>query len=137
MEEVKKKKKAYVKPEMHVEEFTPNEYIAACWYIACDYGIQGGDSKNGYIPQEGGGGHTMRSGGSGCGWAKNQVIKGDLENFKFVEENSGYGKPLDCTITGQSDSPLKEGSTITWETCNYYKHKGTVHLKNQTRPLHS
>lgn len=28
--ETMKKKKAYVKPEMHVEEFTPNEYIAAC-----------------------------------------------------------------------------------------------------------
>lgn len=43
MEEVKnKKKKPYVKPEMHVEEFTPNEYVTSCYdYEAmfhCNYG---------------------------------------------------------------------------------------------------
>lgn len=37
-EEVKtmKKKKTYCKPEMQVEEFAPNEYIAACYKVKCD-----------------------------------------------------------------------------------------------------
>lgn len=47
--EEKKKKKAYVKPEMHVEEFTPNEYIAACFdYEAMFHCYYGEKKQNGH-----------------------------------------------------------------------------------------
>ena len=42
--------KAYVTPMMTSEVFTPNEYIAVCWQVACRVGY---GNYGGYVQQQG------------------------------------------------------------------------------------
>lgn len=66
-----KKKKPYCKPEMRIEQFTPNEYIAVCggendWTIACNvpngFGFKDNNNNGKYDE-----GDTYIVKGWGCG----------------------------------------------------------------------
>lgn len=161
---MQKTKKTYEKPVLHAEQFIPNEYVAACWYIACSLGTNDcyvkddadynnesfnhtGENSNGYIwskatKDANGSKHSRNSNGTGCGWATNQHIYQNADgSFSITEENVPEGSTLVCTIT--SPSPLKEisdGLTVKWTTSNgstTWLHEGTVSLTAQNRPLHS
>ena len=62
-------KKKWETPRTVVQGFEPNEYVAACWYIACDYGEVGMNDPIGHLY------HRAYDNGTGCGYADNQVIR--------------------------------------------------------------
>lgn len=139
MEETrKKKKKPYVKPEMSIEEFTPDQLVCSvCFNVACTLGENGTKDSNG-------GTHSKRTDGSGCGWAANQVLKGTNDNFTMVEVNgtNSFGKPIEvqnCNITAIEKDADGVPTSITWTTTTdkTYLHEGSVILKDKSRPLHS
>lgn len=93
MEETKtlKKKKPYCKPEMYVEEFTPNEYVSVCpgendWTIECNIpkGFAFKDNNdNGRFDN---GTDTFICKGKGCGtWHTTTLPEGEVPN-----SNEGY-----------------------------------------------
>ncbi len=43
-EKQKKKKRKYETPKIVFEEFTSDQSISACYNIACEYGMQGGQN---------------------------------------------------------------------------------------------
>ena len=45
-------KRIYEKPAAFVESFAANEYVAACYYLACERGSKGMDGKWGKWNQE-------------------------------------------------------------------------------------
>lgn len=111
MKEVKKKKKAYVKPEMHVEEFTPNEYIAACettpGYTTYLFECTAGNSNSRYYVYD-------ESGNTLC---PNRSL------------GNGYFRPCDATHEvkvpdGGSLSDYFKSGTI--ESTSYGGHGGTI-----------
>lgn len=148
-------KKIWTKPMATVEEFAANEYVAACYEIACSIGAEGGnfgkrDTCCGHS-------HTKKDNGSGCGWAANQNIQvtGSGENavFSIVEINNDSYDDLTCyfydpanpngpayeTITG-----LEVGDTVYWKTnvgvmgrVVWMHHKGTYTLQDAAHPLRS
>ena len=75
----KKKKRKYETPKAIFEKYTPDQSISACYNIACEYGMQGG--QNGiHAPAEHllndilipgdmrkDDTHSKRNNGSGCG----------------------------------------------------------------------
>lgn len=131
-------KRKYEKPMLISEAFIPNEYVAACWYIACDYGIAGAwDPEH---PGDKNYKHAANPDGTGCGHANNQHIY-DLSGggFSITEENTDGLGNLTCTITNGVTN-VTEGTVIHWTTTadkRTWTHKGTVHLSDQSRPNHS
>ena len=135
-------KRAYESPVLIFENFSPNEYVAACWKIACDV-----DSANAYekkigVPSW----HRHRA--EHCGTASNQVImdaNGD-GILEMVEENTDRLGILNCTPYYDADytqardlQNLKSGETLFWETKHYslvWHHAGTVQPYDG-RPNHS
>lgn len=131
---------------MREECFEANEYVAACWQVACAVGIAGGNTANGKknndtietnIP---GVNHTQRSDHSGCGWAENQVIVSSADgSYSMWEENVRQYNRLGCTIldAGGNAASLSSspniGDTIYWKTSGQmggqtvtWSHYGTV-----------
>lgn len=139
-------KKRYTTPCILSEEFSTNEYIAACWGVACDVNqAERLESKlhNGYAP------HQQRY----CGQSTHQYIKTDANNIavSMQENESPYVQPLTCTIytddtykTVRSINEVKPGNTIYWTTTGTnafgtitYHHVGVVHQTYTDRPNHS
>ena len=130
----------YVRPMMTGETFATNEYVAACWYIACDYG-QG--EHNHYDPY--GEYHNAYENGTGCGHAQNQVIRESNGVFRISEED-GFGEDYQMQMTRNSNwsdlnwtlTDVREGETIYWTTTasdgRIWYHKGQVETtSNVTR----
>lgn len=125
-------KEKWLTPKTVIEEFTPNEYIAACWGVGCDT-----NEANKYEQEHKN--YLAWHRGSGCGKKSNQYLK-DENNDGIPEamfENATYvGKQLECTIYGDADytniisaSMVRPGSKIYWKTTtNFitYHHQGTV-----------
>lgn len=133
-------KRKYEKPMLISEAFIPNEYVAACWYIACDYGNGENNHWDPYHFGDENYKHAANPNGTGCGHANNQHIY-DLPNggFSITEENTDGLNNLKCTITNGVTS-VGEGTFIQWTTTSgdrTWTHKGTVHLFDQSRPNHS
>lgn len=99
--------KRWVKPRTEVQVFEANEYVAACWAIACTYGIRGGETgiNNPYMSWREGDGatHTLRSDGTGCGHEDNQYITENANGtFSVMEINTqGLGN-LNTRLTTNS-----------------------------------
>lgn len=138
-------KRKYETPRVIEEIFAAENYcVSACYELACDYGIEGGnyglhiDADRDYSGQPGDSSwkenHTKRSDKTGCGWAKNQVIRKSSDGSSHVYEINAQGinQDLLCTI-------LKEdGNTVYWTTTNNgrtWSHKGTYgSVKNPSHP---
>ena len=141
-------KRLYVKPVCFLETFTPNEYITACWGVACKFGEAGGEwgednnqAGHDIVPQgEDGTLNRHRkttkgsSAGAGCGWFTNQVITGEPNNWSMKEINSPVQPdPLPCEVTyyedNNNDGWPDNGSTIKWTNTKnglVWHHEGTV-----------
>ncbi|MBE6272578.1 MAG: hypothetical protein E7097_01635 [Bacteroides sp.] len=130
-------KRNYVKPLLNSEEFVPQEYIAVCYQLECDY--------RGYVN-----GDYHSSGG--CGNPENQVIRVD-ENGNIIniyekpnDENDdwhfpGYTAELEeiTTSTGSYNvtTLIKQRATINWRTYvgdHYMHHSGTIVNKLDSKP---
>lgn len=138
-------KKIWTKPVAAVEKFNPSEYIAACFYIACDYSGQTLNVNN----------HNDYHSPTGCGELENQaitVLSGDINSeagatISITELNTRWGD-LQCYFVGEefATSPrettisgVNAGETIYWVTNVGYwmPHKGTVTYSDANRPNHS
>lgn len=123
----------YETPMMREECFAANEYVAACWQVACN--IDGPDT---HASNQGRQGVTHRK--EHCGTAANQVIHKDGSGYTMIEENVENQPNLLCTITtsdwGQAialDHEPTHGETIYWTTTGVmgsasttWHHRGTV-----------
>ena len=118
---------------MREECFAANEYVAACWQVACD--IRGKDTHASNQDRQG---VTHRE--EHCGTAANQVIYKDGSGYTMIEENVENQPNLRCTITtsdwGQAialDHEPTHGELIYWTTTGVmgsasttWHHRGTV-----------
>ena len=143
-------KKIWSRPVAAAEQFLPNEYISACFGVACQYGVEGGE--DGLPTDPWGRNHTAKADGTGCGHRKNQHVRelGEVNGvmqYEMVEaDTDGYGT-LQCTFTDSNYSNssryaygLGDGQTIYWTTRVGWvtmRHYGTVDLDDKSRPLRS
>lgn len=139
-------KKRWGTPMAMVEEFEANEYVAACWGVACDttwsnnYELtHGGDYWNGVTHDD-----------AHCGNSSNQVIRTDDDGnpIRMVETGTDGLGTLNCTIywdenyTSQRDvSTVAVGNTIYWTTSaddgRTWNHMGTVFATAEGHPNRS
>ena len=159
MENVNRGKKIYNKPMLMSEAFLPNQYVAACFSLTCEFGAGAGDGMvSGECTTSGGGNNRPgnRPGNNNyndvhqkqyCGTAGNQaiVVDGRLDNLenltaaevmsqiRVVEINSSNnGSDLLCTITGYD----VDTKTVHWQ--NGYDgmtfcHRGVIDLSDGNR----
>lgn len=115
-------KRAYTTPVMHEECFMADEYIAACWDVAC--ARAGSDD---YAEPSVGGKevtHASNADGKGCGHAENQIITENADGtVSMTEVNVPNQGTLPCVMTDSSWNPVslnagdvKTGDTIYWVT---------------------
>lgn len=125
----------YVTPCVSEEVFAADEYVAACWGVACERGV------NGYV--EGAGiSHrkTTVNGKTGCGYKEHQYIKTDASGNVTMEEiKTDRLGILPCTITDANwretrslnKNELHDGDMIYWTTSSgnrTWHHKGAVSI---------
>lgn len=148
-------KKRWKKPNMTLQIFEANEYIAACWAIACDYGIAGGNgdcpdpihTDNSNIT------HAKKDAGTGCGWSTNQYIfKNKDGSFSVTEINTDQLGNLNTQLTFNENyynlsskiNDVDPGDVIYWTTSagegwnqRTWYHKGTVEATYPGHPNRS
>ena len=133
-------KKEYVTPVIVGEEFSANEYVAACWGVGCDVTTANKYEKTHYAPN----GKTWwqmecSHAEAHCGNSGNQVIFDDNNDEiadRMVEVGTDGLGDLACTIYTNGDytstrsiDSVKVGDTIYWTTASGNKvwhHVGTV-----------
>ncbi len=139
-------KKRWGTPKAIVEEFEPNEYIAACWGVGCVY-----NKANSYEIQHGYYDHgNVSHAADHCGNSSNQVIY-DYNDDKVGDAmyecgTDGLGD-LECIIyknsnyTGRIDvSEVKIGDYIYWTTSSgsrTWHHQGRVTATAEGHPNRS
>lgn len=148
-------KKNWEMPVTVVQKFEPNEYVAACWAIACTYGIEGKETgiNNPNLPtglhERPDATHTMRGDGTGCGHEDNQFITENANgSFSVMEINTqGLGN-LNTRLTTDSNywnlspsiSNVEPGDQIYWTTTSgdrTWYHMGTVSTSDYGHPNRS
>lgn len=134
-------------PRVTIQEFEPNEYVAACWGVECDinwanqYEIDhGGDYWKGVN-------HDIAH----CGNSSNQVIfddNSDNVGDRMIETGTDGLGDLACTIytdstyrTVRKVSTVQIGEIIYWTTTaddgRTWNHKGTVFATADGHPNRS
>lgn len=148
-------KRAYGAPVIREEVFAADEYVAACWNIACGIGENAGYGDAGAAPDLFGGSDTTHGkipeGRTGCGYKENQyIVVGADGNVSMTEQNARQFHDMPCTITDDDWNPislnasqLKPGMVIHWTTSGtggdtrVWHHMGYVQMKDSDRPNHS
>lgn len=129
----KKKKKAYVKPEMRIEEFAPNEYVGACFKVKCNVI---GDDEDAYQTWNN---YHVTHGPGGCNLEANQYIM-QLANkmWKVKEINSDQGDDLKTNFTPISNpEDYTAERSLSWNTENkkdgrVWHHHGQVIMSGKS-----
>ena len=139
-------RKSWETPRAMVEEFEANEYVAACWGVACEV-----DWANDYERWEGDISHGVTHDTAHCGNARNQVIydyNNDGVADAMIEEGTDGLGNLSCEIYSDprysrplNISEVKSGMTIYWTTSSSdgrtWNHTGKVFDEYPGRPNHS
>ena len=138
-------KMIWSRPVAAVEQFMPNEYISACWGVACNTtaanAIEDRLHNNPY------GGHRSEE----CGRFDQQAVTGYISDGEFhatgMIETDTYWGTLNCTLYTDSTftqvgnwNDVQNGETIYWVTRygnNVYHHVGTVQATNANKLKHS
>lgn len=138
--------KTWETPRVLVEEFEENEYVAACWGVACDvswanqYERIEGDYKKGVTHEK-----------DHCGNSSNQVIfddNGDDIGDRMIETGTAGLGDLACTIyrdkNYKNERPVNTvsvGDEIYWTTRaadgRIWNHKGRVFATAEDHPNRS
>lgn len=136
-------------PRVTIQEFEPNEYVAACWQIACSVGADGRVDQANPDPISGynnGITHSHNSDKTGCGWADSQYI---VEVSDGVFNVTEYGQNiLPCSLTKDDQwrdlkstiTDVKPGDMIYWTTSldnRTWHHYGTVGAEDPNHPNRS
>lgn len=139
-------RKSWETPRAMAEEFEANEYVAACWGVACQV-----DWANQFERQQGDYNHGVTHDSDHCGNPRNQVIydyNSDGIADAMIEEGTDGLGDLRCEIFGDRSysSPLnisdvKSRMTIYWTTSSSdgrtWNHRGKVFNEYPGRPNHS
>lgn len=146
-----KQKRRYESPRAIADYFVTDNYCtSACYYIACEYGIKGGNNTfSSYAPWQGlnvngvripadstrNEYHTKLNNHTGCGWADNQVVTVEGNCVTAINEINADGKK---SYTGQILT--QQGNTVYWTTIGgdnndrVWSHKGTIETKAANHP---
>lgn len=128
-------------PKTVIEEFAPNEYVAACWNIACiqgEYGDvlpYGSTYKYDYIHE---GKKCLDHTGS-CSNAANNIISDNGGQITVREKSPDQGW-LNCEIQSPTGwDNVTPGMEVIWVTYDAGKtkkwtHKGIAGATNASRP---
>lgn len=133
-------------PRVTIQEFEPNEYVAACWGVACDV-----DWSNDYELRQGDYNNGVTHRGDHCGNSSNQVIfddNGDGIGDRMVETGTDGLGDLTCNIFWDKNfiysrnvSTVQIGETIFWTTTasdgRTWNHKGKVFATAEDHPNRS
>lgn len=132
----------YVTPCVSEEVFAADEYVAACWGVACARAQENG-AEDWKEPSEKDVSHHKNSDGTGCGHANNQwIIVNSDGSVRMTEKNTRQQGDLDCIITnatwsavsGLNVNNITNGQTIYWITNasdgsgRTWHHKGAVSI---------
>lgn len=144
-------KKMYEKPMAFEETFVADEYVAACYFLACKRGSDkwdGNADKWGGVDEYGYGvSHSPLGTPHTCGdKTANRVITDNGGVFKNVQEHNGQQGWLSGTYYGYDDNDdngkLSPGDTVYW--CTYsgnkgrrWNHYGTLEQADANHPNHS
>lgn len=127
-------KTKWITPKTEIEVFTPDEYIAACWGVKCNWQQANYDEVHKYHRTD------VTHSAENCGMMGNQWIAIDDNGIpKFMEEQNTNGLgTLRCHITSGSIETIKPGDDITWETYasgnRTWHHLGKVVATNPKNP---
>ena len=145
-------KKMYEKPMAFEEAFMADEYVAACYFLACERGSKpDGWTENlakwkGY-GEYGGTSHSPLGTAHTCGdKTANRVITDNGGVFEKVQEHNGQQGWISGTYYGYDDNDhnnkLSPGDTVYW--CTYsgnkdrrWNHYGTLEQADANHPNHS
>lgn len=146
-------KKEWIEPQIMVQQFMANEYVATCWGVACcvgdgNYGGYGWERWGGVAPY----GDQCHDHRGSCSSASNNQFNADEKgNVSFYAENNaqqgtlsgGYTSYIDINESGKVDG----GDIIFWYTLgsaddrNYngrrWNHYGTVVNADSSHPNRS
>ena len=124
-------KTKWITPRTEIETFIPNEYIAACWGVACDwYDANQQETRPGVT-------HDAAH----CGALGNQIVYDDDNDGRadrMIETGTDGLGDLDCHITNMNIHNVQVGSFIRWitraEDGRIWHHFGTVENKVPNHP---
>ena len=114
----------YVTPCVSEEVFAADEYVAACWGVACARAKEN-DAPDWQEDATKDVSHHRYPEGTGCGYASNQWIIEKPDGSVFMTEgNTRQQGDLECTITnsdwsvvqGLNANNITNGQTIYWIT---------------------
>lgn len=145
-------KKQWTSPRILVQEFEANEYVAACYMLACMRGPENnsypGEKWN--YPQKGDVIHSPLGTPGTCGDASaNRVITDDGGLFssigEFNKEQGWLNGDLDCIIQNDGNDTIDPGDVVFWhtESRNWlgvdrrWNHWGVVQPQDPNHPNHS
>ena len=144
-------KKMYEKPMAFEEAFVADEYVAACYFLACKRGTDGWDGNVAHWDYHAEYGrnvsHSPLGTANTCGdKTANRVITDNGGVFERVQEHNGQQGWISGTYYGYDDNDdsktLSSGDTVYWCTYNAKKdrrwnHYGTLELADANHPNHS
>ena len=115
-------KTKWITPRTEIETFIPNEYIAACWGVACEWQVA--NSKE-HAP-------GINHQPDHCGQANNQVVYDDNNDGyadRMIETGTDGLGDLPCIVDGGINN-VKIGDYIYWTTSasdgRTWHHEGRV-----------
>ena len=144
-------KRMYEKPMAYIENFTSNEYVAACYYLACQVGPGEKNGSNGshwHENEKGGVDHAALGTPKTCAdKSANRVItdNGLLSDSQVGEYNGQQGwitGGIDDWVDSQPDGKVNAGDYIYWHTVDSdgnrrWNHYGKLELVSNGKPNHS
>ena len=144
-------KKMWAEPRVQVQEFIPNEYVAACFKLACRRGSEGNSYPDDfwYGGERGGDSHSPIGTPDTCGDANaNRVITSEGGTFQSVGEFNGEQGWLNGKMTHWIDKGqpgvIDPGDIIFWYTESGFgsnkrkwNHWGYVEQQDSSHPNHS
>lgn len=144
-------KKTWENPRILVQQFVPNEYVAACYQLACSRGSYGNSypDSNWGGPERGDVSHSTLGTPATCGdVSANRVITSDGGVFQSVGEYNGEQGWLNGRLTNivdNGDGVTGPGDLVFWYTeagnrwSGYRKwnHWGYIEQEDPNHPNHS
>lgn len=144
--------KEYIRPTMQGEVFAANEYVTACYLLACQRGTDGNPYRGDYFywdgPERGTVSHSPVGTAGTCGDPHaNRVITSAGGIFQSVGELNGEQGWLNGKLTHwidkDGDDVISPGDTIFWYTKTHtggyrkWNHWGVVQQEDPNHPNHS
>lgn len=134
------RKHEYTIPNISQHGFSPDEYVAVCWGVACERPYDGSDGYESIIN-----GANLIHRANHCGTVTNQYIVEDGSGISMIELNAeNLPAELSCTFytDGTYSTPttltdVNVGDTVYWTTSNedgswVWAHYGTVAAANSS-----